>query len=142
MNRPEPFIFTSNRKATDEDDVFHYVSYIWFKGNIYEIDGLREGPILISENVSYGEWVNKVKPAILDRINLYANNEIKFNLLALVPNKRNKLAEQKQEQLKRKAYISMLLGVEDKNETEDKEVILIFFEDFEIEKKKFLLINL
>jgi len=88
---------------------------------------LREGPILISENVSYSDWVSKVKPAILDRINLYANNEIKFNLLALVPDKRNKLAEQKQEQLKRKAYISRLLGSEVKSGNEDKEVIYVYY---------------
>jgi ubiquitin carboxyl-terminal hydrolase L5 len=120
--RPEPFIFTSTRKATDEDDVFHYVSYVWSKGNIYEIDGLREGPIIISENVTYEDWVNKVKPAILDRINLYANNEIKFNLLALVPDKREKLSDQMQEQLKRKAYISRLLITEDKSGIENVEV--------------------
>jgi len=123
--RPEPFYFTSGRKATDEDDVFHYVSYVWSKGNIYEIDGLREGPIIISENVTYEDWVNKVKPAILDRINLYANNEIKFNLLALVPDKREKLTQQMQEQLKRKAYISRLLSTEDKSGIENVEVKLI-----------------
>ena len=83
---------------------------------------MREGPILICENVSYKDWVNKVRPSILDRINLYANNEIKFNLLALVPDKRMKLNEQKQEQIRRKAYILRLLGQEEKSESTDKDV--------------------
>jgi hypothetical protein len=83
---------------------------------------LREGPILICENVSYKDWVNKVRPSILDRINLYANNEIKFNLLALVPDKRMKLNEQKEENNKRKAYIQRILGIEQNNDLEDTKV--------------------
>ncbi len=83
---------------------------------------MREGPILICENVSYKDWVNKVRPSILDRINLYANNEIKFNLLALVPDKRMKLNEQKEENNKRKAYIQRILGIEQNNDLEDTKV--------------------
>jgi hypothetical protein len=39
--------------------------------------------------------LQQIKPVILDRINLYANNEIKFNLLALVPEKRQKYLQEK-----------------------------------------------
>lgn len=39
--------------------------------------------------------MQQIKPVILDRINLYANNEIKFNLLALVPEKRQKYLQEK-----------------------------------------------
>ena len=89
FSHPEPFIFTKT-KAEDGDDVFHFVAYIHFKNAIYEIDGLRSGPILIEENVKNEEWIKKVKPSILNRINLYAKNEIKFNLLALVPDRLEK----------------------------------------------------
>lgn len=91
--------------ATEKDDVFHFVSYLHFKNNVYEIDGLQEGPILICENVSNEEWIEKVKPSIIDRINLYSQNEIKFNLLSIVPDR--KMSAQKEEETlnKRKQYI-------------------------------------
>ena len=107
--RPEPFVFAEKKKATEEDDVFHFVAYIHFKDNIYEIDGLREGPILIAENAANNEWIEKVKPAIINRINLYASNEIKFNLMAVVPDKRLKSKEMERELSLRKNYISKLL---------------------------------
>jgi ubiquitin carboxyl-terminal hydrolase L5 len=110
FGKPEPFIFTGKRKATDEDDVFHFVSYIHFKNNVYEIDGLREGPILVLENVQFNEWVNSLKPAIMQRINLYSNNEIKFNLLSVVPDRRLKAQENEAELLLRKEYILSVLS--------------------------------
>lgn len=88
--RPEPFVFTQSREATDKDDVFHFVGYVHFKNKIYEIDGLRQGPILIEDNCKFDEWIQKVKPSILKRIELYAGNEIKFNLMAVVPNRLDK----------------------------------------------------
>ena len=91
--------------ATEKDDVFHFVGYLHFKNNVYEIDGLQEGPILISENVKHEDWIEKVKPSIIDRINLYSQNEIKFNLLSIVPDR--KLSAQKEEAvlLSKKQYI-------------------------------------
>lgn len=43
-------------------------------------------------------------------------------MLALVPDKRMKLNEQKQENIKRKAYIQRLLGKEENIDSGDKEV--------------------
>jgi ubiquitin carboxyl-terminal hydrolase L5 len=109
FSRPEPFVFTGSKKATEKDDVFHFVAYFHFKNNIYEIDGLREGPILIAENVSNKEWVKTLKPSILNRISLYANNEIKFNLLALVPDRRLRAKETEKELVSRRNYIKKLI---------------------------------
>ena len=108
FSHPEPFIFTKT-KAHDGDDVFHFVAYIHFKNSIYEIDGLQNGPILIADNVKNEEWIKTVKPSILSRINLYSQNEIKFNLLALVPDRLEKAKKVDADLQKRKNYIKNLL---------------------------------
>ena len=110
FSRPEPFVFSKSRVAEDGDDVFHFVAYIHFKNSIYEIDGLREGPILIEENVKNEEWIKKVKSAINDRIKLYSNNEIKFNLLAVVPNGLEKAKELEKEFIEKRDYIQNLIN--------------------------------
>ena len=110
FSRPEPFIFTKTKDAEDGDDVFHFVAYIHFKNSIYEIDGLREGPILIQENVKNEEWIQKVKQPIIDRINLYSSNEIKFNLLAIVPNRLEKAKELENEFIEKRNYIQNLIN--------------------------------
>ena len=120
FSRPEPFVFAKSTEITDKDDVFHFVGYIHFKNSIYEIDGLREGPILIEENVKYEEWISKVKPAIMSRISLYANNEIKFNLLAVVPDRLEKAEELEKDLLERKNYVESLLKGGDVNMTNEK----------------------
>lgn len=88
---------------------------------------MRDGPILISEGVEYKDWIQKIKPVILDRINLYANNEIKFNLLALVPDKRIKFIQEKALNENKKAYITRKLSKEQEqeNSSDDKEVKII-----------------
>ena len=107
--RPEPFIM-AKKKAKDGDDVFHFVAYIHFKNTIYEIDGMQKGPILIEENVKNEEWIKKVKPYIQNRINLYSKSEIKFNLLALVPDRLEKAKNLDEDLKKRKKYVEGLIN--------------------------------
>ena len=82
---------------------------IHFKNSIYEIDGLQEGPILIEKDVVFEDWIKKVKSSLTKRINLYANNEIKFNLLAVVPNVLDISKKEKDILCSQKSYIEALL---------------------------------
>lgn len=118
FSHPEPFVFSKKRAATDDDDVFHFVAYIHHRNSIYEIDGLREGPILIRENVTFDNWVIELTPSITARINLYANSEIKFNLMALVPDRLEKAKEVENHLMIRKNYITHLLSGKEKKEEE------------------------
>jgi len=79
--RPEPFVF-EGRKATEDDDVFHFVAYVPVDGQVYELDGLREGPILLGA-CSMDSWTSVAAESIRERIARYSAKEIKFNLLAL-----------------------------------------------------------
>ena len=70
---------------------------------------MKEGPILIEENVKNEEWIKKVKTHIFNRIQLYTNNEIKFNLLAIVPNRLEKFKELENEFIEKRDYIKSLI---------------------------------
>eukprot|EP01015_Nassula_variabilis_P021720 TRINITY_DN389_c0_g1_i1.p3 TRINITY_DN389_c0_g1~~TRINITY_DN389_c0_g1_i1.p3 ORF type:complete len:244 (-),score=56.14 TRINITY_DN389_c0_g1_i1:106-837(-) len=86
--RPEPFVFTEKKRAAKKgDEVYHFISYIPFKGKVYELDGLQEGPILLGEYTNEVDWIEVAKIEIQKRIEKYAANEIGFNLMAICQNK-------------------------------------------------------
>ncbi|KAG5182266.1 ubiquitin carboxyl-terminal hydrolase [Tribonema minus] len=83
--RQDPFL---HEKDDDDDDkgkdAFHFIAYVPHRGRVYELDGLKQGPIELGEGA---DWLMVAAPAIQERIARYASSEIRFNLLALVQNK-------------------------------------------------------
>jgi ubiquitin carboxyl-terminal hydrolase L5 len=100
------------RNATDDDDVFHFVAYVPHEHDrcVYELDGLKDGPVRVGsydgtvgggggggeggEDVGDAVgWLRVARDAIRDRLDAYSSSEIKFNLMALVQDRRTCLCE-------------------------------------------------
>ena len=90
--RPEPIV-AENSAPSKDDEAFHFVAYVPVNGRLFELDGLKRGPIDHGEIGDTSTWLDKVCPVIRARIEKYAASEIRFNLMALVRNKKDVLLE-------------------------------------------------
>lgn len=54
-----------------DDEAYHFVGYMPIDGRLYELDGLREGPIDHGPIAPDQDWLDVVRPIILKRINMY-----------------------------------------------------------------------
>ncbi|XP_061095109.1 ubiquitin carboxyl-terminal hydrolase isozyme L5 isoform X2 [Conger conger] len=84
--RQQMFEFDAKSSAKDED-AFHFVSYVPVNGRLYELDGLREGPIDLGV-CNQDDWISAVRPVIEKRIQKYSEGEIRFNLMAIVSDRK------------------------------------------------------
>ncbi|XP_045665525.1 ubiquitin carboxyl-terminal hydrolase isozyme L5 isoform X1 [Ursus americanus] len=96
--RQQMFEFDA-KTSTKEEDAFHFVSYVPVNGRLYELDGLREGPIDLGA-CNQDDWISAVRPVIEKRIQKYSEGEIRFNLMAIVSD-RKMIYEQKIAELQR-----------------------------------------
>lgn len=68
FTRHDPFFMEEGSKtATEDDDVFHFISFLPFKGQLYELDGLQQGPISFGE-CTEENWLDKAREQIQARI--------------------------------------------------------------------------
>ena len=73
-------------------DKFHYVSYVPLNGHLIEIDGLKEAPIDHGPWCEREDWTDLFRRCISKRLGMDMNGEttgveIRFSLMAIVPNK-------------------------------------------------------
>ncbi|KAK9481265.1 ubiquitin carboxyl-terminal hydrolase [Lipomyces japonicus] len=93
FSRPTPFVDESQqRQAGDDDDVYHFIAYVPVNGVLYELDGLQPHPI------SHGpatdeDFPVKVTDVLYRRIGRYPEGEVRFNLLAVIKDRRELLAQ-------------------------------------------------
>ncbi|KAJ4373186.1 hypothetical protein N0V83_003478 [Neocucurbitaria cava] len=90
--RSSPFIDETQRTATEDDDVYHFIAYTSINSTLYELDGLQPAPI------SHGpctpsDFHTKIIPVLQRRIARYPESEIRFNLMACVKDLRIRARE-------------------------------------------------
>lgn len=88
---PDPFISEERpAKDDDDDDVFHFVSFVPIAGTIYELDGLKRGPVAIASVEEGKPWYEALLPHLQTRVAGFGSS-IKFNLLAMTSNRQRGL---------------------------------------------------
>ncbi|XP_069497176.1 ubiquitin carboxyl-terminal hydrolase isozyme L5 isoform X2 [Ambystoma mexicanum] len=113
--RQQMFEFDAKPSAKDED-AFHFVSYVPVYGRLYELDGLREGPIDLGP-CNQEDWISAVRPVIEKRIQKYSEGEIRFNLMAIVTD-RKRIYEEKI------AYLRLQLSEEEPMDTDQSSALV------------------
>ena len=80
--------------AEKDDEVYHFICYVPIEGKLYELDGLKPGPILLGDIAPNQDWLESIAPHIQQRIERYSQTEIRFNLLGLVRDRREEYLDQ------------------------------------------------
>ncbi|KAG7472276.1 hypothetical protein MATL_G00107110 [Megalops atlanticus] len=95
--RPEPRHLPEKQNgisAVRTMEAFHFVSYVPVKDRLFELDGLKAYPIDHGPWGEEEEWTDKARRVIMERIGLATAGEpyhdIRFNLMAVVPDRRMK----------------------------------------------------
>lgn len=97
--RSSPFIDETQRTATEDDDVYHFIAYVLglnhtqytltahrytsINGKLYELDGLQPAPISHGPCTTQ-EFPSKIIPVLQRRMGRYPATEIRFNFMACV----------------------------------------------------------
>ncbi|KAJ2491768.1 ubiquitin carboxyl-terminal hydrolase [Coemansia sp. RSA 2050] len=92
--RPESFLTDpdeARRPAGEDDDLFHFISYVPVNGRLYELDGLSRGPV---DHGDSADWLERVGEVIQQRMGEYKEGEIRFNLMAVIGDRRKMLTQQ------------------------------------------------
>ncbi|KAJ3279918.1 hypothetical protein HK104_001069 [Borealophlyctis nickersoniae] len=78
-------------KQVVEEEIFHFICYVPVNGTIWEIDGLKRTPKDRGRVRNAKNWIKDVRPVIRKRMADYDDQAIAFNLMALVPDRRELL---------------------------------------------------
>lgn len=82
-------MFEFDNLSNKSEEAFHFIAYVPVDGRLYELDGLKDGPIDLGK--CQEDWVESVKPILETRMRSYATDEIRFNLMAIVSDRKIKL---------------------------------------------------
>ncbi|KRZ29081.1 Pre-mRNA-splicing factor 38B, partial [Trichinella pseudospiralis] len=79
-----------DQQKLDEEDAFHFVTYVHVNDGVYELDGLRTAPLRLGTVASDGDWTEVAIKAIKEKIKNYGESEVRFNLMAVISDQKLK----------------------------------------------------
>jgi ubiquitin carboxyl-terminal hydrolase L5 len=77
--------------------VYHFVSFVPFGGKVYELDGLKRGPVIVGEVPEGVDWVSVAMACVKGKLAKHSESH-EFNLMAVV---RDRVAALEEELAKR-----------------------------------------
>ncbi|CAO3636168.1 unnamed protein product [Cunninghamella echinulata] len=87
---------------------YHYVSYIPFEGYLYELDGLKRGPLRLGPCTNEN-WLDMLKIELSRKTEIYRKQRISFSIWSLVEDKRHVIQRKLIEKSSKKKEIEMYL---------------------------------
>jgi len=93
FSRPVAFEMPDDNLQEEKgEEAYHFVAYIPYKGKIFELDGLQEGPIECAgyDAGTENSWHEACQKVLRERMEAYTKSgqsEIRFNLLKVVKNR-------------------------------------------------------
>jgi len=107
---------TKRKKPVDpnpdlnQEEAYHFIGYVPFRGKVWELDGLKSGPVEVGELPTSPSpsgsgatvpqsWMDVVRPVLRMKMRKYGggddeNGSIRFNLLAIVKDQFCKFSDQ------------------------------------------------
>lgn len=91
---------TNLQQLQNQPETYHFVSYVPIRNRLYELDGLKNYPIDHGPIDPNEDWTEKFRRVIRQRLLLNetdgcdAMNDIRYNLMAVVPDRRVQLKKQ------------------------------------------------
>lgn len=77
----------SSQRMITVGEAFHFVSFVPINGRLIELDGLKEFPIDHGPIEKDQLWTEKFRQLIRNRLERPDSQEIRYNLMAVIPNK-------------------------------------------------------
>jgi len=116
--RQQMFEFDNSMKDDDKDS-YHFVAYVPINGRLYELDGLKDGPVDLGP-AEPETWMHQAKPVIERKMHKYSTEDVHFNLMAIVSDqkelyekKKDSLNQQKQELMSKNDNEVALIALEE-----------------------------
>ncbi|XP_006460907.1 hypothetical protein AGABI2DRAFT_68834 [Agaricus bisporus var. bisporus H97] len=84
LSPPNSFSLDGLGPSKGGEDAYHFIVYLPYMGNLYELDGLRPHPVRHGLYQESGEgWTKRAREVIESRISTYPVGSLEFSLLAL-----------------------------------------------------------
>ncbi|KAG9304965.1 hypothetical protein G9A89_003134 [Geosiphon pyriformis] len=110
-----------NDDYEDEEPVYHYIGYVPFKGNVYELDGLARNPRKLGA-IEGNDWIEVARSSVSERMHKFNDSGIAYSLMAIIKDREMLHEEKAKDKEIEKKAIEKRLQELDKNWSKNNEI--------------------